>query len=88
MEEIAKQITINISHAVEILAAIIIGMAVIKAMYNYLLLLKPAAAKITKEEIIKNKLIPGVTEMQGTGIDRNLQAAYDELTATNLPKIN
>lgn len=35
----------------------------------------------TKEEIVKAKSIPGVTEMQGNGIDRNLQAAYDELTA-------
>jgi uncharacterized membrane protein len=30
MEEIAKNITINVSHAVEIVAAIIIGMALIK----------------------------------------------------------
>lgn len=51
MEEIAKQITVNVSHAVEILAAIIIGMAVIKTMYNYLLLIKPSVSKITKEEI-------------------------------------
>ena len=35
----------------------------------------------TKEEIVKNKSIPGVTEMQGTGIDKNLQSAYEELTA-------
>ena len=35
----------------------------------------------TKDEIIKNKSIPNVTEMQGTGIDKNLQSAYEELTA-------
>jgi glyoxylase-like metal-dependent hydrolase (beta-lactamase superfamily II) len=34
----------------------------------------------TKDEILKAKAIPGVTEMQGNGIDRNLQAAYEELT--------
>jgi uncharacterized membrane protein len=51
MEEIAKQVTINVSHAVEILAAIIIGIAVIKTLLNYFSLLKPSVAKITKEEI-------------------------------------
>jgi uncharacterized membrane protein len=51
MEEIAKQITISISHAVEILAAIIIGFAVLKTLYNYFALVKPSAQKITKEEI-------------------------------------
>ena len=35
MEEIAKQITINVSHAVEILAAMIIGIAVIKTAINF-----------------------------------------------------
>ena len=49
MEEIAKQITINISHAVEILAAVIIGIAVIKTLLNYFSLLK--YSKISKEEI-------------------------------------
>ncbi len=34
----------------------------------------------TKEEIVKNTSIPGILGMQGTGIDRNLQSAYDELT--------
>ena len=51
MEEIAKQITINVSHAVEILAAIIIGVAVIKTLFNYFSLLKSSVTKITKEEI-------------------------------------
>lgn len=49
MEEIAKLITINISHAVEILAAIIIGVAVIKTLINYFSLFK--TSKISKEEI-------------------------------------
>ena len=39
MEELARQITITISHAVEILAAFIIGVAVIRALYQYLGLL-------------------------------------------------
>jgi len=51
MEEIAKQVTINISLAVEILAAIIIGVAVIKTLFNYFLLLKTPFSKISKEEI-------------------------------------
>jgi len=50
MEEVAKQVTINISRAVEILAAVIIGTAVIKTLFNYFSLLKPSAFKITKEE--------------------------------------
>ncbi|MEP7318637.1 MAG: DUF1622 domain-containing protein [Panacibacter sp.] len=49
MEEIAKQVTINISHAVEILAAFIIGVAVIKTVLNYFSLLK--YSKISREEI-------------------------------------
>jgi hypothetical protein len=51
MEEIAKQITTNVSHAVEILAAVIIGIAVIKTLLNYFSLLKLSASKIPKEEI-------------------------------------
>jgi uncharacterized membrane protein len=51
MEEIAKQITITISHAVEILAAIIIGIAVIKTLIDYCRLLTPAGSKVTKEAI-------------------------------------
>jgi uncharacterized membrane protein len=51
MEEIAKQVTINVSLAVEILAAIIIGAAVIKTLFNYFLLLKTPFSKISKEEI-------------------------------------
>ena len=51
MEEIAKQVTITISLAVEILAAIIIGVAVIKTLLNYFLLLRTPFSKISKEEI-------------------------------------
>ncbi len=36
MEEIAKHITSNVSHGVETMAAIIIGIAVIKALFRYL----------------------------------------------------
>src|SRR3954465_15247323 len=49
MEELTKQITINVSRAVEMLAAVIIGIAVIKTLYNYFSLLK--SSKISKEEI-------------------------------------
>ncbi len=51
MEEIAKQITVNVSHTVEILAAVIIGIAVIKTLLNYFSLLKSSPLKISKEEI-------------------------------------
>jgi len=51
MEQIAKNITINVSHAVEILAAVIIGVAVIKTLYNYFSFLKAGSPKTTKEEI-------------------------------------
>ena len=51
MEELAKNITLTISHAVEILAAVIIGIAVIKTLHAYISLLKKPAAKITKETI-------------------------------------
>ena len=51
MEEIAKNITINISHAVEILAAVIIGIAVLKVIFSYSAFLIPPAKKPTKEII-------------------------------------
>ena len=50
MEEIAKHITINVSHAVEILAAVIIGIAVIKTLSNYFNGIKKPKQKISKEE--------------------------------------
>ena len=51
MEEIAKQITLNVSHAVEIAAAVITGVAVIQAIIHFLTLFKPSGTKISKEEI-------------------------------------
>jgi glyoxylase-like metal-dependent hydrolase (beta-lactamase superfamily II) len=57
----------------------------IKAMQNYLSkLLQFVEGEIksgkSKEEILKAKSIPGVTEWQGDGIERGLTAAYEELT--------
>lgn len=51
MEELAKHITINVSHAVEILAAIMIGIAVVKVLYNYLSFLYGSRKSISKEAI-------------------------------------
>ncbi|HEX5655024.1 MAG TPA: DUF1622 domain-containing protein [Chitinophagaceae bacterium] len=51
MEEIAKNITLNVSHAVEILSAIIIGIAVIRVLFNYVRLLNPVGPTISKEAI-------------------------------------
>jgi len=49
IEEIAKEITINISHAVKILAAVIVGIAIIKTLLSYFSLLQ--FSKISREEI-------------------------------------
>ena len=51
MEEIAKYITLNVSHAVEILAAVIIGIAVVKVLYDYLSFLYVSKKSISKEKI-------------------------------------
>ncbi len=51
MEEIAKYITVNVSHAVEILAAVIIGIAVIKTLFYYFNGINKSKQKISKEEI-------------------------------------
>src|SRR5688572_4920867 len=51
MEEIARNITLNVSHAVEILAAVIIGIAVVKVLYNYLSFLYVSRKSISKEKI-------------------------------------
>ncbi len=51
MEEIAKQTTLVISRAAEILSAFIIGVAVIKVLINYLTRIHPSNIKISKEEI-------------------------------------
>jgi len=50
MEVLAKHITIYTSHAVEILAAIIIGIAVIKTLYHFVSLVVKSS-KVSKEEI-------------------------------------
>ncbi len=55
----------------------------IKAMQNYLTSLlafvnSQIKAGKTKEEILKAKSIPGVTEWQGDGIEWGLDAAYEE----------
>jgi len=55
----------------------------VKAMQDYLKNLlafvnSQIKAGKTKEEIMKATSIPGVTEWQGDGIDRGLQAAYEE----------
>ena len=56
----------------------------VKAMQDYLkYLLDFVTSQIkagkTKEEIVKATAIPGVTEWQGDGIERGLQAAYEEV---------
>ena len=51
MEEVAKQITINTSHAAEILAAVIIGIAILKVLFRYFSFLYLATKAISKEEI-------------------------------------
>ncbi len=58
----------------------------LKAMQDYLAKLldfvgKEIKAGKTKEEVMKEKSIPGVTEWQGDGIERGLQAAYEETSA-------
>ena len=51
MEALAKQITLTISHAVEITAALLIGVAIIKVLYRYVtFFLRPANA-ISKESV-------------------------------------
>jgi len=51
MEEVAKQITINTSHAVEIIAAVIIGIAILRVLFSYLTLLWVGKKKVSKEEL-------------------------------------
>ncbi len=57
----------------------------LKAMQNYLARMldfvdKEIKAGKSKDDILKEKAIPGVTEWQGDGIERGLQATYEELT--------
>lgn len=51
MSHIAKQITLNISHAVEIVAALIIGVAIIKVLFLYLSSLFASKNILSKEKI-------------------------------------
>jgi glyoxylase-like metal-dependent hydrolase (beta-lactamase superfamily II) len=58
----------------------------LRAMQDYLskmLVFVDAQIKAgkSKEDVLKEKSIPGVTEWQGDGIERGLDATYDELTA-------
>jgi glyoxylase-like metal-dependent hydrolase (beta-lactamase superfamily II) len=58
----------------------------LRAMQNYLAKMLDFVEKEikdgkSKEDILKQKAIPGVTEWQGDGIERGLQATYEELTA-------
>ena len=61
------------------------GKADLKAMQDYLSALMDFAQKqlkagMSKADFIKSTAIPGVTEWQGDGIDRCLQAAYEEVS--------
>ena len=51
MEAIAKFVTINVSHTVETLAAIIIGIAVVQVLLRYVATIYSHSEKISKEEI-------------------------------------
>ena len=58
----------------------------IKAMQNYMERLtdfvqSSIKAGKTKDEIIQAKAIPGVTDWQGDGINRSLEAAYQEFSS-------
>jgi uncharacterized membrane protein len=51
METIAKNITLFISHAAEILAAVLIGFSLLKVFFLFITRLHPSRKKISKEEI-------------------------------------
>jgi uncharacterized membrane protein len=51
MKEIAKTVTLYVSHAAEMLAAVIIGIALIKVVVVYLSTLYTPYIKVSKEEI-------------------------------------
>jgi uncharacterized membrane protein len=51
MAEIAKTVTLYVSHAAEMLAAVIIGIALIKLVIAYLTRLYTPYIKVSKEEI-------------------------------------
>lgn len=59
----------------------------LKAMQDYLSKMlvfveKEIKSGKSKDEVVKEKAIPGVTEWQGDGIERGLQAAYEEIAET------
>jgi len=59
----------------------------LKAMRDYLsnmltFVEKQIKSGKSKDEILKEKSIPGVTEWQGDGIERGLQASFEELSNT------
>jgi cyclase len=59
----------------------------LKAMQDYLTKLldfvgMEIKAGKSKEDIMKEKSIPGVTEWQGDGIERGLQAAFEEISSS------
>jgi uncharacterized membrane protein len=51
MEHIARSITLFISRAAEIIAALIIGFAMLKLLFQFATRLHPSNKKISKEEI-------------------------------------
>ncbi len=51
MYMIARNVTIYVSQAAEILAAMIIGIGILKVVFNYVTRLHPSNKKISKEEI-------------------------------------
>jgi uncharacterized membrane protein len=51
MEELAKQITLTISQAVEILAAVIIGIAIFKVLFRYISVLAVSKTILSKEKM-------------------------------------
>ena len=51
MEEIVRQVTLRVSQAAEILASVIIGIGILKVLFNYISRLHPSNKKISKEEI-------------------------------------
>jgi glyoxylase-like metal-dependent hydrolase (beta-lactamase superfamily II) len=58
----------------------------LKAMQDYLSHMQDFVggwikAGKSKEDLLKEKSIPGVTEWQGDGVERGLQATYEEMTA-------
>src|SRR3954452_16024459 len=51
MEEVAKIITVYVGYAVEILAAVIVGLAVIKTIMSYVQSIRGTSFILSKEEI-------------------------------------